>query len=136
MDHLENEMLSKWAVQPWLWWRYIDDIFFIWTKSEKELDEFMTHMNSYHPNIRFTYEKSQDKINFLDMTVYKTNGRLLTDLYCKPTDGHQYLHSKSCHPFHLADHPCHLSCHPYHPLIIPLSPSSSLLVNYRCRSLL
>ena len=101
MDHLENEMLSKWAVQPWLWWRYIDDIFFIWTKSEKELDEFMTHMNSYHPNIRFTYEKSQDKINFLDMTVHKTNGRLLTDLYCKPTDGHQYLHSKSCHPFHL-----------------------------------
>ena len=89
MDHLGNEMLSKWAVQLWLRLRYIDDIFFIWTKSEKELDEFMTHMDLYHSNVRFTYKKSHDKINFLDMTVHKTNGRLLTDFYCKPTDRHQ-----------------------------------------------
>ena len=101
MDHLENEMLSKWAVKPWLWWRYIDDVFFVWTKSEQELDEFMAYMNSFHPNIRFTYEKSHEKVQFLDMTVQKSNGLLMTDLYCKPTDGHQYLHAKSCHPIHL-----------------------------------
>ena len=94
-------MLSKWAVKPWLWWRYIDDVFFVWTKSEQELDEFMAYMNSFHPNIRFTYEKSHEKVQFLDMTVQKSNGLLMTDLYCKPTDGHQYLHAKSCHPIHL-----------------------------------
>ena len=27
-------------------------------------------------------------------------GVLLTDLFCKPTDTHQYLHKKSCHPWH------------------------------------
>ena len=58
-------------------------------------------MNSFHPNIRFTFEKSRDKIQFLDMAVRKSNGRLMTDLYCKPTDGHQYLHAKSCHPIHM-----------------------------------
>ena len=28
-------------------------------------------------------------------------GRLITDLYCKPTDGHQYLHYDSCHADHI-----------------------------------
>ena len=40
------------------------------------------------------------KINFLDVTVYLVNGKIKTDLYVKPTDTHQYLHSSSCHPYH------------------------------------
>ena len=29
-------------------------------------------------------------------------GRVLsTDLFCKPTDTHQHLHKKSCHPWHM-----------------------------------
>ena len=27
----------------------------------------------------------------------KVGSKLETDLYCKPTDTHQYLHAKSCH---------------------------------------
>ena len=27
-------------------------------------------------------------------------GVLSTDLFCKPTDTHQYLHKRSCHPWH------------------------------------
>ena len=30
-----------------------------------------------------------------------TNGVISTDLYIKPTDGHQYLHYKSSHPEHI-----------------------------------
>ncbi|PIK37867.1 hypothetical protein BSL78_25290 [Apostichopus japonicus] len=40
------------------------------------------------------------KVNFLDVTVRKEHGSLSTDLYTKPTDTHQYLHSSSCHPRH------------------------------------
>ena len=40
---------------------------------------------------------SLQKIDFLDVTVIKNGGSLDTDLYCKKTDTHQYLHSKSCH---------------------------------------
>ena len=40
------------------------------------------------------------KINFLDVTVPLIDGQIETDVYVKPTDSHQYLHSSSCHPYH------------------------------------
>ena len=36
----------------------------------------------------------------MDTRVYIKNGRVETDLHTKPTDKHQYLHTKSCHPRH------------------------------------
>ena len=47
--------------------------------------------------ILITYEKSKGKINFLDVVIKIKEGRMITDHYCKPTDGHQYLHYHSCH---------------------------------------
>ena len=40
---------------------------------------------------------SATKINFLGVTVTKVDNKLETDLYCKPSDTHQYLHNQSCH---------------------------------------
>ena len=42
----------------------------------------------------------QKQVNFLDVTVYLENGKIKTDVYVKPTDTHQYLHSFSCQPYH------------------------------------
>ena len=39
-------------------------------------------------------------VNFLDVTVSLIGGTVTTDLYVKPTDSHQYLHSSSYHPYH------------------------------------
>ena len=36
---MENQFLENEQIQPWIWFRYIDDIFFIGTASEKELLE-------------------------------------------------------------------------------------------------
>ena len=36
----------------------------------------------------------------MDVTVSLIDGQIETDLYVKPTDSHQYLHSSSCHPYH------------------------------------
>ena len=57
-------------------------------------------MNEKHPTIKFTTEWSQASINFLNVTVSLIGGKVTTDLYVKPTDSHQYLHSFSCHPYH------------------------------------
>ena len=97
MDYLETEFLKTEAIQPWLCKRFIDDIFFIWTDSEENLNKFLKDLNDFHPNLKFTYEKSKEKINFLDLVIKLTDGKIVTDLYCKPTDSHQYLHYESCH---------------------------------------
>ena len=39
-------------------------------------------------------------INFLDVDVIRSGNKLLTDLYIKPTDTHQYLEFSSCHVYH------------------------------------
>ena len=53
-----------------------------------------------HPTIKFTTEWSRDSVSFLDTTVKIVDGRIVTDLYVKPTDTHQYLAANSCHPRH------------------------------------
>lgn len=43
-------------------------------------------------------EKSKERIDFLDTTIYKSNDRLKSTLFTKPTDTHSYLHFNSHHP--------------------------------------
>ena len=40
------------------------------------------------------------KIPFLDIMVYLEDMKVMTDVYYKTTDTHQYLHFSSCHPRH------------------------------------
>ena len=97
MDEVEAEFLKSQELQPFLWLHYIDDIFFVWTHGTQELDSFLNGFNKFHPNLSFTYETSKKRVNFLDLNVSIRNGAISTDLYIKPTDGHQYLDYKSSH---------------------------------------
>ena len=101
MDEVETEFLKSQELQPFLWLRYIDDIFFIWTRGTQRLDSFLNELNKFHANLSFTYETSEEMVKFLDLNVSIRNGAISTDLYIKPTDGHQYLHYKSSHPEHI-----------------------------------
>ena len=100
MDQLETKFLENQNLKPLVWFRYIDDIFFIWTHSEENLRNFMAEFNLFSDDIKFTYEYNKDTISFLDLKVISSNGKLITSLYSKPTDCHQYLHYGSCHPEH------------------------------------
>ena len=81
-----------------VWFRYIDDIFFIWTHSKQDLQRFLEELNKYHLNLKFTHESTQEKISFLNSSVSLCNGKLYTDLHIKATDCHQYLEYTSSHP--------------------------------------
>ena len=39
-------------------------------------------------------------VNFLDAKVILKDRKIITDLYVKPTNTHQYLDSSWCHPYH------------------------------------
>ena len=84
-----------------LYLRFIDDIFMIWTNSEKDLVEFLNELNTKHTSIKFEFKYSRQQIEFLDTLVYIDNNKLQTTLYKKPTDRQNYLHSKSEHPYSL-----------------------------------
>ena len=56
MAELEEEILSEIELKPYLWWRYIDDIFFLWEHGEEKLKRFIEHLNEKHSTIKFTAE--------------------------------------------------------------------------------
>ena len=100
MADLEEKILSTSEKKPMIWLRYIDDIFFIWEHGEESLEKFLNKLNSFHPIIKFTAEYSKQTINFLDVNIRLVGGELMTDLFVKPTDTHQFLDPSSSHPYH------------------------------------
>ena len=105
MAHWEEEALSKCKLKPLCYFRFLDDIFIIWTHTEKEFWDFFNTLNDHHPTIKLKASLHKQQVDFLDVTVYKgkefQNNKILdTKVYFKPTDAHQLLHKKSFHPKH------------------------------------
>ena len=100
MSVLEQQMLSSYKYKPLAYFRYIDDIFMIWTEGDETLNEFLMHCNNQNKHIQFEQTISKNSIPFLNVSVILENGKLTTDLYSMPTNKHQYLYSTSCHPKH------------------------------------
>ena len=99
MRKLETEILNKSELKPMVWYRYIDDIFFIWDHGEDEVYNWITYLNKYHKTIKFTAETSKEEISFLDTKVrINKDQKLYTDLFVKPTDTNSYLKYDSAHP--------------------------------------
>ena len=69
MHHLESQLLNLAPVKPYLWLKYIDDIFMIWTAGEQSLLEFLQLINQLLDNIKFTWDWSKRTINYLDVQI-------------------------------------------------------------------
>ena len=84
------------------YYRYIDDIFIIWSGSKEELT---FHIDNWNTLSSLTLEPesiSSTTINFLDITIYKEGytNNLQTKLFHKPIAKFNYLSPASCHPPH------------------------------------
>ena len=58
MAELEEKILEIVDNKPYIWWRYIDDIFFIWEHGEEKFRDFVQTLSEIHPTIKFTAEWS------------------------------------------------------------------------------
>jgi len=87
--------------KPLFYKRFIDDMFGVWTYGLQHLKEFVKILNEIHPNIKVELRWDFEKIEFLDTISTIREGRIITDLYRKPTDKHMYVHIKSSHPTHV-----------------------------------
>lgn len=81
MVELENEFLKTQERLPLVWFRYIDDIVFIWTHSSFE-----------------TYLWVEWKRNFTFIFNGQVECKISTNLYINLMDWYQYLHFTSSHP--------------------------------------
>ena len=61
----------------------------------------MKYLNSFSDHIKFTFESDKENIHFSDVNINLSNGHLMTNMYVKPTDCHQYLDYSSSHPNHI-----------------------------------
>ena len=100
-DKIWRKYVYTYPLQPKLWKRFIDDIFLIWPHGMGSLLEFINHLNTVHPTIKFTKEISPTEIPFLDLIIYIKGSRLYTRLHTKATDRHMYLNFCSEHPMSL-----------------------------------
>ena len=98
MADFENKFVFNYPIQPTYYRRYIDDIFFIWEYSTTELQQFIDHLNSRHPTIKFTQTISDKQITYLDLDIYINETRLHTKTHFKTTNTFSYLHGQSNHP--------------------------------------
>src|SRR5215469_7608220 len=88
-----------------LYFRFLDDVFFVFLGDVTELKNLENFLNSIIPGIKITLNYSVDFISFLDTTIYKHKNELnetflRTKIYFKETDTHQLLHKESYHPKH------------------------------------
>ena len=103
MSIVLKRFLATQPIKPLILKRYIDDIIMIWTNTKESLTKFLSDLNSFHPKLHFTHERSTMSIDFLDLTVYKgpffefTNV-LDTKTFQKGLNLYQYLHYASYHP--------------------------------------
>lgn len=80
------------------WFRYIDNIFMLWTGSNEALHHFMLMLDTNNYNLKFTMESNENRIAYLDVTLsIEDDGTISTSLYRKPTAGNTILHTTSAH---------------------------------------
>lgn len=101
----DQAAMENFRIKPRYFFRYLDDIFFLWEGNELELLEYNNFLNTLIPGISITFEYDLRSVNFLDCTVFKHEIEdnlitLQTKVFFKSTDTHQLLHRNSHHPSH------------------------------------
>ena len=69
MADLKKHLLSDIDLKPYVWWRYVHNIFLIWEHGEESLKLVLEKINNIHPTIKFTADWSHSSVNFLDVKV-------------------------------------------------------------------
>ena len=65
----------------------------------EDIDHILTVLNSFDPNIQFTYEREENsKLSFLDVMLSRKDNKLVCSVYRKSTNSDIYMNSHSFAP--------------------------------------
>ena len=97
MVELERNIIPTLSNDILLWERYVDDT--IYFTKLTSISKVLETLNSYHTNIKFTFEiESENKISFLDVLLIRSNSLISTKVYRKNTNTDIYINWKSIAP--------------------------------------
>ena len=101
LEPIDNEIFkAKITIfkEIYMYGRFRDDCFLVWLGDRELLAKFVYFVNILDPSLKFTVEVGGNSLEFMDLLIKIEDGKLITTVYSKPTDGHLYLHNDSCHP--------------------------------------
>jgi hypothetical protein len=79
--------------------RYVDDILVLYREDKTNIHELLEDFSNLAPTKKFTLEKEQNnRINFLDITITKSQDGLSFEIYRKPPTTDNIIPNDSCHP--------------------------------------
>ena len=104
MDDLENDcfkiLKSQYNISPCFYKRYVDDSLMIIHKDS--VDTILNVFNNFDTKLSFTHEIETNKqLNFLDMTLIRSNNKILTNWFQKQTSSGRILNFNSNHHINL-----------------------------------
>lgn len=106
MASWERTAFPKCRFLPELYFRYLDDLWGLWSYGVAAFEEFVQILNTHHPSIKVTSNVQLEQLEFLDTEVFFVKGeiegmkKLATRVFFKSTDTHALLHKSSFHPKH------------------------------------
>ena len=80
--------------------RYLDDGIIFWDKRICDFDLIFNILNEMESSIKFTMERSDSHLKYLDVLVYKSSDGFKTVVKSKDTDSGTFVHFTSSHPRH------------------------------------
>ena len=98
MTPLEEEVIPKLTLYLFNWKRYVDDTHAY--ANPQKVDFILTKLDSYHPNIQFTFKLEKNKqITFLGVLVKRTaSNQIETSVHKKETSTDFYINWNSDTP--------------------------------------
>ena len=102
---LESELLASLDFQPYIYKRFIDDVFVVLPPGSTMVSDFMSGFNSLSPTINLTHETG-NCIPFLDLQIakgsrFRCSGLLDVSLHQKALNMYLYISPTSYHPPHV-----------------------------------
>jgi len=101
LQFLENTKIFNILTKPGIegYFRYVDDILLIYNSHLIDIREILFFFNSLSPSLKFTLElEANNKLDFLDLTLIKTDKNISFNIYRKPTTTDVIIPRDSCHP--------------------------------------
>jgi hypothetical protein len=62
MGYFEQKAISAVMKKPARWYRYVDDVFAVWSYGKDDLQNFQQYLNNVQKCIEFTMEFQQDRL--------------------------------------------------------------------------